>query len=226
FQVQSSKLKIAKFLRNSSVLKHLPSRFSSIAKLFLFLNMNKICCFQLHSFTLIWGWLGSIFAGLSVVIGLISIANSETIALNLPFKMVSGEQKFPLLVSVGLILSILKENHKYMLPWIFNEALCLIAYTLLYIIGFVMFLLFGTKTSYTVESIAYDGESYVSRSTSTVETDIWKLYVLLIVLAGIYIAIRMYIFAGIYSLFKKYRSGNVRDYEMIIKENVSEQATF
>lgn len=74
-----------------------------------------------------------------------------------------------------------------MLPWIFNEALCLIAYTLLYIIGFVMFLLFGTKTSYTVESIAYDGESYVSRSTSTVETDIWKLYVLLIVLAGIYI---------------------------------------
>lgn len=42
--------------------------------------LDKICCFQLHSFALIWGWIGAVCSALLALVGLISLANVGNLA--------------------------------------------------------------------------------------------------------------------------------------------------
>ncbi|KAL5279402.1 hypothetical protein ACFFRR_003794 [Megaselia abdita] len=84
---------------------------------------NKMFGLQLHSFTIIWGWAGAVVSSFLVVIGIIALIDSEIIVEKLRFGNISFAEKHLTLTSIGLICGVLAENHKFFLPWIFNEVL-------------------------------------------------------------------------------------------------------
>lgn len=66
--------------------------------------INKICCFRLHSFALIWGWLGAVSSGLLAFLGLIALINSKAfIGIGDDPRIQLGESHFSLKWSLILI---------------------------------------------------------------------------------------------------------------------------
>jgi len=203
--------------------------------------INKICCFRLHSFALVWGWLGAVSSGLLAFIGMITMMNSRAIvgdfARNqLDFELSTGAATFVLmvsmLISIGLIYGVLKENHKYFLPWIFNEALACIIQIIAWIVLLVMCFVAGY--CYFAENKGpeindddfqgyYNGNTYVTHyqyRNSGTGAAFAGLSAGTIV-GGLYLAVRIYIFIGIYSLFKNYRNKK-QEYEMLLENGGNE----
>ncbi|KAL5279401.1 hypothetical protein ACFFRR_003793 [Megaselia abdita] len=201
--------------------------------------IKKICCFQLHSFALILGWIGAVFSGLLFLLGLISLMNSEAIVgsnVNSRFavEMAIGASTFIIMISgltsVGLIYGVLKENHKYLLPWIFHEAIACGLQVIVWVAGLVVtsilgynYLTYGDVQTYEVTNDNDLNDFYANTETHVIHRHYEMLAPLipLTIIGGIYLAIRIYIFIGIYSLFKNYRNGKLQDYEMLLENNGS-----
>ncbi|KAL5279743.1 hypothetical protein ACFFRR_004003 [Megaselia abdita] len=187
-------------------------------------EIQKICCFQLPSFTLIWGWLGSIYSGLELMFGLIALSFIDIYGLKLLFLSVFTFLMFlSILTSVGLIFSVLKENHKYMLPWIFHEMVSLILEIITMIALLIACFASGSPFSEMSSSYEYDGygnDGYGNYRYRNYMISPIFMPILLIckIVANI---IRIYIFIGIWSLFKNYRRGTEVDFQRLIDSSKS-----
>ena len=107
-------------------------------------KMKKVCCFQLPSFTLIWGWLGSVFYGLLLLIGIITAAKVKDLSngfINLSVLML---RKF-------FALSLLRKSknfpHLQLLTYVSQFRPFLLLYPCLHLLDWSMLLLRKTTSS-------------------------------------------------------------------------------
>jgi len=196
--------------------------------------VDKICCFQLRFFALIWGWLGVGESVFGVIVGLVSLLRfdhvSETVKnfqfLHLGIAHWLAIFTFCMLVSAlsssGLIISVLKENHKFMLPWIFYETFS-IACEILQIILLVAVLVANpTISGYNHYDIFDLDGNFVQ--TYDKQNDYAALASLFLIFKITSAAFRIYVFIGTWNLFKNYReerrtTPNVRDLLITRNEN-------
>lgn len=169
------------------------------------IEIKKIFCFQLQSFAIFWGWLGAIFSGLIFTIGIILLLNMNAligkfdnnifikqvlqvyIGLLTLFKLIS------ILTSAGLILSVLKESHKYMFYWIFHEILCIV---------------------FDISQIAIFSFAFI-KEKQDIRTYHWNCLLLMFLSVNTaFLMIRSYILIGICNLYKIYKTR--RNFEVLV----------
>lgn len=178
-------------------------------------KIQKICCFQLGYYILIWGWLGTICSGLGFVLGIVSSMNIRFIAHALDdyssqfrAQLYVGIFTFfmfvSILTSIGLILSVLRENHKLMIPWLIHEVFGIFVEILqISLLIFICFTLGLSPASRRYVPINdFDEEhSFVA----VTREGLLAFLIMILVLKVGFNAFRIYVFIGAWSLFKIYR---------------------
>lgn len=182
-------------------------------------EVQKICCFRLSSFALIWGWLGAIGSGLRLVLGLMSLSFVEHYSdvakivqfLQLGIQPLIAIFSFFMFISLlaytGLIISVLKENHKYMLPWIFHETSSIVCEILQIIVLVAASVVTGSSSSNYSGYYHYDKfdgkftQIYEHSNSQDHFSFLWPC----LIFKMAFTAFRIYVCRRIWTLFKNYR---------------------
>ncbi|XP_064543906.1 uncharacterized protein LOC135432254 [Drosophila montana] len=157
--------------------------------------MEKVCCMRLSTAGVVLGWIGVVASFIGTILLATILGNADVIAKSILGNMTDGAAKYDeihmglivscsvylaivvlnLLASGMLILGTMKERHLMLLPWLINSGVGLL-FSIIY--HFVLLIL--ALTSAQIDRI---------------------VPVLIVTLIGL--GLHIYIYCGIYSLFKQ-----------------------